>query len=194
MAEKSIKQQRIESYFIDAAKEIIKKEGAHSVTVRKIAELSGYSYGSIYNYYADLDELLFHVKNAMIYDMMDMMQFGGGEKKSSIEDIKMGNRMFITYFIENPYIYEFFYAYPIKKQGDTPVDDVSFDENRAKAYMGFVEDGTIKMEDLNTVIMTVIFSIFGLLTLYFSSNGITKEQVYESIDNITENLLKGDKK
>ncbi|MEX1378222.1 MAG: TetR/AcrR family transcriptional regulator [Eubacteriales bacterium] len=194
MEKKSVKQQRVESYFIDAAKKIIKDEGVHSVSVRKIAELSGYSYGSIYNYYADLDELLFNVKNSMIYDMVGIMQEYDSDRKPSLQDLKEGNRRFITYFIENPNVYEFFYTFPIKKQGNTPMDDVSFDENRTKAYMGFVEDGIITMEELPTVIMTVICSIFGLLTLYFSSNGMTKEQVYESIDNITENLLKGDKK
>ena len=57
----TIKANRVKSYFIEAAKEIIIKEGPENVSVRKIANLSGYSYGSIYNYYTELNELMVDV-------------------------------------------------------------------------------------------------------------------------------------
>lgn len=187
---KTIKQQRVEGYFIDAAKEIIINEGAQHVTVRRIADLSGYSYGSIYNYYTDLDELMFAVKNAMIYDMMNTMQSDSEAVIDSIDGIKAINRMFLDYFIENPNVYEFFYTFQIKKSGHTPMDDINFNENNIRVYRPFVEAGIIEQEDLKTVFNTILYSLYGLLTLYFSSNGLSKDDAYKNLDEIIDFVLK----
>jgi len=189
MKEKNIKQQRVEVYFIDAAKFIIMKEGPTAVTVRKIADRSGYSYGSIYNYYDSLDELMFRVKNSMILDIMSLMD----ELESipqSIEDIKSLNWKFAEFFMENPNIYEFFYNYPIKTLGKTPVDDINFNDNRLLTYQSFVDKGIINKDDLEVVYLTILASLYGLLNLYFSSNGVTKEYVRDGLNTIIEFTLR----
>jgi len=189
MKEKNIKQQRVEVYFIDAAKFIIMKEGPTAVTVRKIADRSGYSYGSIYNYYDSLDELMFRVKNSMILDIMSLMD----EPESipqSIEDIKSLNWKFAEFFMENPNIYEFFYNYPIKTLGKTPVDDINFNDNRLLTYQSFVDKGIINKDDLEVVYLTILASLYGLLNLYFSSNGVTKEYVRDGLNTIIEFTLR----
>ncbi|KFZ26080.1 MAG: Bacterial regulatory protein, tetR family [Candidatus Izimaplasma bacterium HR2] len=187
--EKNIKQQRVEGYFIDAAKVIIKKEGPQAVTVRKIAEISGYSYGSIYNYYKDLEELMFHVKNSMIQDMINTMH-QSGKKPQTIEDIQVINREFANFFMDNPNIYEFYYNYPIKTKGKTPIDDIGFNETRLQVYQVFVDMGILAKEDLEAVFWTILCSLYGLLNLYFSSNGLTKEDVYSGLDRIIEFTLR----
>ena len=187
---KSVKQHRIESYFIDAAKKIIRNEGAQSVTVRKIAELSGYSYGSIYNYYADLDELMFETRNAMIYDLMEGMSNEPAMTSFELEDFKRLNRMFLDYFIENPNIYEFFYIFKIKKKGITPIEAMNLSERNKQNYMGFVENGTILESDLDAVFKAILYSLYGILTLYFSSYTMTKAQAYADLDKIIEYILR----
>ncbi len=186
----AIKQQRIQSYFIEAAKTVIKQEGVRNVSVRKIADLSGYSYGSIYNYYDDLDDLLFEVKNSMIYDLMGQMGGQPEEPLQSVEDIKNINCAFADYFIDNPNIYEFFYSYPLQKTGTTPMDEMGFNESRLLPYEAFVEKGIIKKEDLPTVFNTILYSLFGLLNLYFSSNGMTKQKLHEDLSDIIDYILK----
>ena len=187
--EKNIKQQRVEGYFIDAAKVIINKEGPHAVTVRKIADLSGYSYGSIYNYYNDLDELMFKVKNSMILDMMNTMH-RSEIIPPTLEDIQLINQEFANFFMDNPNIYEFFYNFHIKTKGKTPIDDISFNEARLHAYQGFVDKGIIAKDDLEAVFWTILCSLYGLLNLYFSSNGITKEGVHDGLNKIIEFTLR----
>lgn len=189
MSEKSIKHKRVESYFIEAAKDIIKSNGPQAVSVRKIADLSGYSYGSIYNYYNDLDELLFHVKNSMIQDMIISMSNTESVPRS-IEDIQVINWTFAQYFMENPHIYEFFYNYPIKTDGPTPTEENSFNENKLLAYQHFVETEIIKKEDLETVYLTILSSLYGLLNLYFSSSGITEKYVHDGLNKIIEFTLR----
>lgn len=54
-----IKQERIMKYFIESAEEIIQKEGIESVTIRKTAELAGYTSATLYNYFDNLTHLVF---------------------------------------------------------------------------------------------------------------------------------------
>ena len=54
MNTKADKKEFVKSKFIDAAKSIIFKEGVGAVTVRGVAEMTGYSYATIYHYFSDL--------------------------------------------------------------------------------------------------------------------------------------------
>ena len=49
---KELKRQRIRTYFLEAAKEIIINEGYESVSVRKVADIAGYSYAIYINQYS----------------------------------------------------------------------------------------------------------------------------------------------
>lgn len=60
MSRKEIQKKRIMKYFIDAALQIIEKEGVENVTIRKVAVLAGYNSATLYNYFENLDHLLFY--------------------------------------------------------------------------------------------------------------------------------------
>jgi AcrR family transcriptional regulator len=46
-------------YFIDAAGKIINEEGMRAVTIRRVSELAGYTSATLYNYFDDLNHLIF---------------------------------------------------------------------------------------------------------------------------------------
>ena len=54
-----LRQRRIMSYFIEAADEIIMEEGASAVTIRTVADKAGYSSATLYNYFDNLNHLIF---------------------------------------------------------------------------------------------------------------------------------------
>lgn len=56
---RTIQKQRTMRYFIEAAVDIINKEGIDNVTIRKVADLAGYNSATLYNYFDDLNHLLF---------------------------------------------------------------------------------------------------------------------------------------
>lgn len=56
------------TYFIDAADEIIKEEGIKKVTIRKVADKAGYNSATIYNYFENLDHLIFFAAMRYIND------------------------------------------------------------------------------------------------------------------------------
>lgn len=56
---KKLQRQRMLKYFIEAAAEIIKEEGMDAITIRKVADKAGYNSATIYNYFENLDHLIF---------------------------------------------------------------------------------------------------------------------------------------
>lgn len=60
MANKDLQKKRILIYFIEAAQEIMKKEGISNITIRRVAQSAGYNSATLYNYFEDLDHLILY--------------------------------------------------------------------------------------------------------------------------------------
>jgi len=174
--------------FIDAAKAIILRDGVLSVTVRKIADATGYSYATIYHYFKDLDSLLIAVKEQMVEDVMIHMTSAETPSFRDVADIQRMNRMYVQFYLDNPHIYEFFYTYRFSHETN-PNYDLRFQDGWALAYESFVKNGVLRKKDVATVAKTIIYTIHGLLALYFSSNGLTKEALFQDMDDIVEVLF-----
>lgn len=59
MRNRQIQEERIKTYFLDAAKNLLRAEGLKGVSVRNVAYRAGYSYATLYNYFKDINDLLF---------------------------------------------------------------------------------------------------------------------------------------
>src|SRR5665647_706611 len=186
----NLKNQRVRSYFVQAAKKIILDEGVENISVRKVADLAGYTFSTIYNYFNNLNELLQDVKTDMIHDLILHMQKKAPQKVSDLDDIKKQNRMYIEYFIENPNIFRFFYSYRLQPVQKNPAEILDFSMQYQETYRGFVERGIIKESEVGVLAKTIIYSIQGLLALYFSDNGMTIEMLKEELDQVADYLLK----
>jgi AcrR family transcriptional regulator len=46
---------------LDAAEEVLGRKGSHDTTLREVAELAGFSVGSVYSFFANKDDLIRHV-------------------------------------------------------------------------------------------------------------------------------------
>lgn len=62
-------------YFIDATAKIIKEEGIEHVTIRKIADLAGFTSSTIYNYFEELSHLTFFASMRFIQDYSKELPF-----------------------------------------------------------------------------------------------------------------------
>lgn len=188
---KNIKKNRVKSYFVSAAKEIVIAEGAQNVSVRKIADKSGYSYGSIYNYYADLNELMQDVRNLMYLDLFNIMGTYLEYEKYEIADIKNIYHKLADYFIDNINIYHFFYTYIVKETKPVAYEEMDMGQMYWNTYKDLADNGIIKSEDVPVIAKTMVYCLYGLLSLYFSSNGITVDKLHEDLDRSIDYILKG---
>ncbi len=191
---KSLKRERIKIYFLEAAEEIIINEGYEKVSVRKVADIAGYSYATIYNYFEDLNELMWEVKEAMILDIFEAMQKKMHRETYGIDEVKKGFRIYIEYYLENPNVFKFFYFYPLSKPSKKTVDvetGPDYDAMWKETFKGLILEGKMLEKDIEVVAKTFIYAIHGLIMLCFSSNGdLTEEKVYEELDEIVDYIMK----
>lgn len=190
---KDYKRQRIKGYFLEAAKEIIINEGVENVSVRKVADIAGYSYATIYNYFRDVNELLWEVKGVMINDLIEVIQKKMQKAVYDTAGIKSLFRAYTAYYFENPNVFKFFYLHSINRPNagtDDGVAEADFGAMWTETFKGFVLDGKLQERDIEVVAKIFIYTMHGLLTLSFSNNGdLTEENVYKDLDKIVDYLL-----
>ncbi len=86
---------------------MIEEQGVVEVSVRKVADQSGYSLGTIYNHFENLDELLWLSRTLMLEDI-DSYFLDLRLVINDNNDLKLLFRRFMDYFINKPNIYYFF--------------------------------------------------------------------------------------
>lgn len=106
MSTKNKHKNRMKDYFIEAAFKLVKNNEA--LSARKIGELAGYSYATIYNYFKDLDELQWYVIDRLFDDLGEKMKKSDKEANPKDRLINI-NKAYIEYFSENPHIFRFIY-------------------------------------------------------------------------------------
>ncbi|MFZ5352226.1 MAG: TetR/AcrR family transcriptional regulator [Bacillota bacterium] len=105
MSKKEIQKQRIMGYFIEAAKKIIREEGIKGITARKVADLAGYSYATIYNYFSDLDTLLLYCIADFLDECHEYVINDRHPKELGIDRIKSMTESYVSYFCKNPNVF-----------------------------------------------------------------------------------------
>lgn len=190
---RNFKRQRIKMHFLEAAKELILNEGVENISVRKVADLAGYSYATIYNYFKDLNELLWDTRSLMIKDIRIYMHNKINEPLYNLEGIKELLKTYIAYYFEYPNVFKFFYFFQLSIR-DAVVEgteaELNFEEIWKETLKGFVGDGTLQEKDIEVISKIFIYAMHGMIAISFSNNdGLTEETVYKDLEKIVDYLL-----
>lgn len=112
---------RITNYFLEAAIKIIEEEGVEAVTIRKVADIAGFNSATLYNYFDDLQHLLFFASMTYLQEYIDGLPSYIKHVENS-EDLylKIWN-CFIDYSFLRPNIYYTLFFSDIKCDMDTYV-------------------------------------------------------------------------
>lgn len=184
----TLKTERVKSYFIDATKEIILNEGVENATVRSIAKKAGYSVSTVYQYFNDLNALLLDVKKAFIEDLGKKVTNKVVFNSHSVDDIKAQNHEFIDFFLNQPNVYPFLYM-NVDTTNMGNFDKLEFNEEYYQLFNGYVNYGLIKKEDVPNIAKIIIYSMNGMLQIYFTNHGLSKNEIYNDLDNIIDYLF-----
>lgn len=189
-----IKRERIKSFFLDATKKVILEEGVENVTIRKVADIAGYSYATIYNYFSDLNELLWETKLLMIKDLIEIVNSRINVKKFDSNGIKKVFKTYISYYFENPNVFRFFYLHQLVKPEELTNSIESqpdFDQMWKITFKEFLDKGIFSLTDLEVISKIFIYSMHGMLTLNFSYNmDLSHDAIFKDLDLIVDFLLK----
>lgn len=113
MDNKEIQKKRMLSYIIEATNEIIDKEGINAVTIRKIASKAGYNSATLYNYFDNLNHILFFASLKYLKDYAKDLPGYTANSKNSIESYLDVWKCFCHHSYLRPEIYNliFFSGY-----------------------------------------------------------------------------------
>lgn len=144
MNKKEIQRKRMMSYFINAADTIIKEEGINEITIRKVADYAGYNSATLYNYFENLDHLIFFAAMRSIKDYALALPDYIKDAKNALDKFLLIWECFCCYSYKNPEIY---YAIFFAKL------DNDLEEYILDYYKLFPEDLGDSSEGLSTMLL-----------------------------------------
>lgn len=101
-----IRQRRIMTYFIEAADKIIKEEGVGAVTIRKAADMAGYTSATLYSYFDNLTHLVFLATMNQLDKYNAAIPRYLTNCKNSVDRYLAISECFTEYAYDSPEIYE----------------------------------------------------------------------------------------
>ena len=101
-----LRARRIISYFIEAADEIIKEEGVGAITIRKVADKAGYTSATLYNYFDNLNHLIFLATMKHLEEYNDEVELRVKSCKTPVEIYLVMSECFCEHSFRKPEIYD----------------------------------------------------------------------------------------
>lgn len=194
---KQTKKERTQKEIIEAAKDIIHDKGHQAVTVRYLAEVTGYSYTNLYYYFKDVNDLLWTLRLDMIEDMIKELTSISFKNDDPVEEILGAFFCYIDYFFKHPNVFRFFYFYPfVQPERDESYQklDQRFHSMWQTSFIRLIKEGIIQTENIEVVAKTIIYALQGMIMLSFSSNGSTqKEDIKDELIKLVNYLFNKNK-
>jgi len=195
---KRTKKERTQKEIIEAAKDIIHDKGHEAVTVRYLAEVTGYSYTNLYYYFKDVNALLWTLRLDMIEDMITELTSISFKKDDPVEEILGAFFCYTDYFFKHPNVFRFFYFYPfVQPEGDDSYQKLEqrFHSMWQTSFIRLIQEGIIQTEDIEVVAKTIIYALQGMIMLSFSSNAATqKEDIKDELIKLVNYLFNKNKR
>jgi AcrR family transcriptional regulator len=171
MEKKEIQEQRMKGYFIQAAKEMIKGEGLRSISVRNIADRAGYSYATMYNYFRDINDLIFLCVKDFQEECREFVVQETSNCPRGLPKIKAIGTSYINYFIQYPGIFDLFYIENItgkasSKQTTAELIATFPDRLCDEEWNYCIEEKRLSAKEISVLKDGIMYLTAGLLLLY----------------------------
>jgi len=167
---KEIQEQRMRAYFIESTKGLLRSEGLKSVNVRSVAENAGYSYATLYNYFKDLNELIFECVKDFQGECETLITAKTGQLEPGKGKIAIIVQEYITYFTEYPGIFELFFTERMTnmgKQKSTSELIYTFLDRLCEEEWTFcINHGQLTTEEVAGKKKQLRYAVMGLLLFY----------------------------
>jgi AcrR family transcriptional regulator len=189
MNKKEIRQQRVRDYFIGATCDIIRQEGIKGLNIRKVADMAGYHYATIYKYFEDFPHLIANSVLQFLEEAAKVVE-DNTSSEDPIEYYIEALGAFCKYCLDNPHIFgsiftenygdinraevwEMFMTSSLFKQRGEAIRQV------AKA-LGITTEAALKLDNTANALCT------GSMVLYIS--GRSEYSIDEVIQNNLESI------
>ncbi|MDP4225515.1 MAG: TetR/AcrR family transcriptional regulator [Bacteroidota bacterium] len=172
MKNKEIQEKRMKEYFIQATKDILKGEGLKCISVRNIADQAGYSYATLYNYFKDVNDLIFLCVNDFQEECKLFVTKQTKKTPKGIDKVKATVLAYIGYFVEYPGIFDLFYLARVgdfgNKQTTINVISTSLDDVCDTEWDYCISHHLMPEEKVGNIKNQLKYTVIGLLLLYLN--------------------------
>lgn len=190
MKNKQLQEERMKGYFIQAAKEILKSEGLKAISVRNIAERAGYSYTTLYNYFRDVNDLVFECVSDFQSDCAEFVNEKVDPRLTAYDAIKAKAIAYVQFFLEYPGIFELFYLTTSgdlgHKQKTLDIIANSFSLICENDWKYVIDNNTSTEAIVNKVRKQIGYTVMGALLMYL--NRQTPAQYIEFLHHVEEQV------
>lgn len=188
------KKERTQNDILKAAKIIVHTKGHDALTVRRLAEVTGFSYTNVYYYFKDLNTLFWALRLDLIEDMMIVLSSFSSKQKDPIDELVEKLCHYVNYYFENPNVFRFFYFNSFR-QPEHLVTDRSLEDKFSviwqTSFSRLIKEKVIRPNDVGLVAKAIVYAMHGMVMLHFSSNGQTSfEQVEKELAQTVKLLLR----
>lgn len=152
--------------FTRAAREILETEGLEGVSARKVAERAGWSYATIYNYFQDINHLLWYCIPAYIAEIFAEIQAAMGSEANGVHQLHLAYRTYVRYFLDRPEIYKFMFLTdigPPPAELETKLAEPILGKGQEEVLKLCAQQGIIREQDIGLVGELLFVAINGAL-------------------------------
>lgn len=194
-------------YFVDAAQKIIENDGIKNVTIRKVADLAGYNSATLYNYFKNLNHLLYFASmKYLMYYIYSLPSYIKSSYSASEKLLKVWE-CFLYNSYNNPDIYntiffnefnnisatmnEYYEIYPEELSVEVDelfpmiLQDNIYDRNSV-LLDGCIKENLFKEEDKTEINEMIILIYRGTLSGFL--NGDNPHSVHDSVQRNLEHI------
>lgn len=207
MKDKNLQKKNMMLKFINAAEEIIEESGFNGVKIRDVAKKTGFNSATLYNYFENLDHLLFYTAMRSLKDYALALRTYLVDAKNAMDMFLKVWECFCDFAYDKPEIYNAIFFPNLDKHFEHYVDEyykffpedlVKFDENittmllksdikeRGKTTVSLcVEEGFIRQEDADKLNDMTLLIFEGML-----KRVLRKQVSYDDARNNTMEYIK----
>lgn len=179
---------------LEAAKSIVHEKGHEAVTVRNLAQMTGYTHTHLYYYFKDLHALLWSVRLDMIEEMIVELQAQPIHRDDPVDEVIGVFLSYVDYYFNNPHVFRFFYFFPfVKPEGDDRFQQLEqrFQGIWQTTFFRLIQEGVVPVQDLDTIVKTILYALHGMIMLSFSDgNTDPKGKIERELAVIIRHLFK----
>ncbi len=181
MREKRIK--RTMTYFINATDELINEIGIKNVTIRNVAKRAGYNSATIYNYFENLDNLIFFGAMKNIKDYALSINLYLADTDNAMDRFLKIWECFCNYAYLKPDIYNALFFPKLSKNMEDYVSEF---------YSMYPEDLVTHNETVKSMLMNGNIHARGMTTIMDCiSEGFIEQQSADKLNEMTLLLFEG---
>ncbi len=186
--------QQLRDLILDAAQEIIESDGLSGLSAREIARRIGYSPGTIYNMYQNLDDVILHVE-ARVLDNLETRLGGIVRSASGPAALPELARAYLAFTQEKPKLWNLLFEHHLPAGTDLP----AWYQEKLEGLLKRVEEALAPLfpagseADRHRAARVLWAGVHGITSLATADklSIVTSEAASRLIEDLVQTYLKG---